>query len=62
MSTKFMPIHHNLCLLSFIDVPDNFYINGLLGIFELHRIELMRSVFVWIYEQSCNCYQVVGIL
>ena len=52
-------IHHNLCPLSFMDVPENLYINGLLGVYELNRIELMRDVFVWTYERSCNRYQVI---
>ena len=52
-------IHHNLCPLSFVDVPDDLYINGLPGVYELNRIELMRDVFVWTYERSCNRYQVV---
>ena len=51
-------IHHNLCPLSFLDVPEDLYINGLLGVYELNRIELM-NVFVWTYERSCNRYQVV---
>ena len=52
-------IHHNLCPLSFVDVPEDLYINGLLGVYELNRIELMRDVFVWTYERSCERYQVV---
>ncbi|MDO9263461.1 MAG: Fic family protein [Desulfosalsimonadaceae bacterium] len=50
-------IRHNLCPLSFMDVPENLYMNGLLGIYELNRIELMRDVFVWTYERSCDRYQ-----
>jgi len=42
-----------------MDVPEDLYVNGLLGVYELNRIELMRDVFVWIYERSCNRYQVV---
>lgn len=52
-------IRHNLCPLSFMDVPEDLYVNGLLGVYELNRIELMRDVFVWTYERSCNRYQVV---
>ena len=48
-----------MCPLSFVDVPEDLYINGLLGIYELNRIELMRDVFVWTYERSCDRYQVV---
>ena len=52
-------IHHNLSPLSFVDVPEDLYIEGLLGVYELNRIELMREVFVWTYERSCDRYQVV---
>jgi len=49
-------IKKNLCPLSFIDVSDQVYINGLLGVYELNRIELLRDVFVWAYERSCFMY------
>jgi hypothetical protein len=52
-------IQHNLCPLSFLDVPEDQYINGLLGVYELNRIELLRDVFIWTYERSCQRYQVV---
>jgi len=52
-------IHHNLCPLSFVDVPEALYVNGLLGIYELNSIELLRDVFVWTYERSCDRYHVV---
>ena len=42
-----------------MDVPEEHYINGLQGVYELNRIELMRDVFVWAYERSCNRYQVI---
>jgi hypothetical protein len=47
---------NHLCPLSFVDVPKQSYVNGLLGIYELNRIELMREVFVWAYERSCLRY------
>lgn len=49
-------IKNNLCPLSFIDVPEEMYINGLLGVYELNRIELLRDVFEWAYERSCFLY------
>ncbi|NGX52946.1 MAG: hypothetical protein KR126chlam5_01253 [Candidatus Anoxychlamydiales bacterium] len=49
-------IKNNLCPLSFIDVPQKDYINGLLGVYELNRIELLRDIFVWAYERSCFLY------
>jgi hypothetical protein len=39
--------------------PEDLYINGLLGVYELNRMELIRDVFVWTYERSCDRYQVV---
>lgn len=47
---------HNLCPLSFIDVPERAYIEGTLGVYELNQIELLRDVFVWAYERSCQRY------
>ncbi len=47
---------HNLCPLAFIDVPEKAYIEGTLGVYELNRIELLRDVFVWAYERSCQRY------
>lgn len=49
-------IRENLCPLSFVDVPEKVYVNGLLGIYELNRIELLREVFVWAYERSSSLY------
>ena len=52
-------IRNNLCPLSFMDVPEDLYFNGLLGVYELNDIALIRDVFVWTYERSCNRYQVI---
>lgn len=49
-------IRENLCPLSFVDVPEQVYVSGLLGIYELNRIELLREVFVWAYERSSSLY------
>ncbi|TLZ23494.1 MAG: Fic family protein, partial [Gammaproteobacteria bacterium] len=35
------------------------YIDGLIGIYELNRVELLRDVFVWAYERSCRRYKTV---
>jgi hypothetical protein len=51
-------IRANLCPLSFVDVPEQTYINGLVGIYELNRIELLCDVFVWAYERSCSRYSI----
>ncbi len=49
-------IRNNLCPLSFIDVPDRAYIDGTLGVYELNQPALLRDVFVWAYERSCQRY------
>lgn len=49
-------IKANLCPLSFMDVPEQSYVEGTLGVYELNRIELLRDVFVWAYERSCQRY------
>ena len=56
-------IKSNLVPLSFIDVPQSEYVDGTLGVYELQRIELLRDVFVWAYERSCQRYGVLrGVL
>lgn len=50
----------NLCPLSFVDVPERAYIAGLLGVYELNRVELLRDVFVWAYERSCQRYVAIS--
>jgi hypothetical protein len=52
-------IKGNLSPLSFIDVPELAYVDALLGVYELNRIELLRDVFVWAYERSCQQYVAV---
>lgn len=52
-------IRHNLCPLTFIDVPERAYIDAMLGLYEQNRIELLRDVFVWAYERSCQQYLAV---
>lgn len=49
-------IRGNLCPLSFVDVPEQAYVSGLLGVYELNRIELLREVFIWAYERSSSLY------
>ena len=52
-------IRHNLCPLSFIDVPQQAYVDAMIGVYELNRIELLGDVFVWAYERSCQQYVAV---
>lgn len=38
-------IRENLSPLSFVDVPERANIDGILGVYELNRTELLRDVF-----------------
>lgn len=59
LSANIPLIKNNLCPLSFIGVPQRSYINGILGVYELNKIELLRDVYVYAYEQSCARYSVL---
>ena len=52
-------IRGNLCPLSFVDMPERAYIDGVLAIYELNRVELLRDVFVWACERSSARYSTV---
>ena len=52
-------IRRNFCPVSFVDVPQRDYVDGLLGIYERNRIELFRDVFVWAYERSAARYSAI---
>ena len=47
-------IKNNLVPLSFIDVSESVHIDGLIGVYEHTRVELLRDVFAWAYERSCR--------
>ena len=53
-------VRYNLCPLSFIDVPQDDYVNGLIGVYELNRIDYLRDVFVWAYQRSAGRYSAVA--
>ncbi|MGK2873803.1 MAG: Fic family protein [Alphaproteobacteria bacterium] len=53
-------IRQNLCPLSFVDVLDVAYLEGIIGVYELNRVELLRDVFVWAYERSCARYSAIS--
>lgn len=52
-------IQNNLCPLSFIDVPEQAYVDGTLGVYEFNQVDLLRDVFIWAYERSCQRYLAV---
>lgn len=52
-------VRHNFCPLSFVDVEADDYVNALIGVYELQRIEYLRDVFVWAYTRSAQRYNAV---
>jgi hypothetical protein len=52
-------IRQNLCPVSFINVPTSAYVEGMLGVYELNRVERLRDVFVSAYSHSCQRYMAV---
>lgn len=49
-------IKNQLSPLSFIDVSEKTYIDGLLGIYEFNDISLLKDLFIWSYERSAHRY------
>jgi hypothetical protein len=47
---------HNLVPISFIGVPEDLYIKGLLAVYELNRTELLKDIFIWACERSADRY------
>ncbi|TWW01819.1 Fic family protein [Chitinophaga pinensis] len=47
---------HNLAPLAFVDVPNDLYIQGMLGVYELNCVDLLKDVFMWAYERSALRY------
>lgn len=52
-------IKANLSPLSFIDVPGDIYIQAMLAVYELNRVELLRDVYMWAYARSAKKYAIV---
>ena len=52
-------IRRNLSPLSFVDVPERAYVDAILAVYELNRLELLRDVYVWAYERSSARYSAV---
>jgi Fic family protein len=46
----------NLAPLSFVDVPRDLYIQGLLGVYERTDVSLLKDVFLYAYEHSAARY------
>jgi Fic/DOC family len=52
-------IKGNLSPLSFVEMPRQIYTEAALGVYELTRIDLLKDVFIWAYEQSAARYAAV---
>ncbi|MDF3054344.1 MAG: Fic family protein [Gammaproteobacteria bacterium] len=52
-------MRHGISPLSFVGVPHDLYIQGMLGVYELNRTDLLKDVFLWAYEQSSKRYAAV---
>jgi Fic family protein len=52
-------VRANLCPISFVGLSESPYVDGLLAVYELNRIELLREVFIWAYEKSSGRYSAV---
>lgn len=52
-------VRKNLCPLAFVDVEEEAYVKGVLGVYELNRIDLIRDVFVRAYRRSCARYAAI---
>jgi hypothetical protein len=37
-------------------VPEQAYVDGTLGVYEFNQVDLLRDVFTWAYERSCQRY------
>lgn len=52
-------IKRNLAPVTFIDVPKEFYVDAMLGVYELNRVDLAVDMFVWAYERSARQYTAI---
>lgn len=52
-------IRENLRPLTFVDVEEKIFVEAVLGVYELRRVELLRDVFAWSYERSCARYSAI---
>ncbi len=53
-------IRGNLCPLSFVEVPERAYVEGTLAVYEHARVDLLRDVFMWAYERSCQNFKAIA--
>lgn len=53
---NFPLLKNNLCPISFIEMPKDLYTYGLFALYEKNDFTLIKEVFIYIYEASCNYY------
>ena len=49
----------NLAPITFADVPKDLYLKGLLAIYELNEVTLLKEIFLWAYERSATKYAAI---
>lgn len=49
----------NLIPLTFVGVPPETYIQAMLGIYEMGRVDMLRDLFIWAYERSTQEYAAI---
>jgi Fic family protein len=59
LSANLPLIQRNLSPLSFVDVTARDYADGILSVYELNRVEVLRDLFAWAYERSAWRYATV---
>jgi Fic family protein len=52
-------IRANLCPLSYIDVTERDYVDGLFGVYEQTNVAILRDVIAWAYERSSARYKAI---
>jgi Fic family protein len=52
-------IRTNLRPLSFMDVEQDVYVKALLGVYEKTDISLIRDLYLWAYQRSCEKYSAI---
>jgi Fic family protein len=52
-------IRTNLRPLSFMDVEQDVYVKALLGVYEKTDISLIRNLYLWAYQRSCEKYSAI---
>jgi fido (protein-threonine AMPylation protein) len=52
-------IKANLVPLTFADVPKDLYVQAMLGVYELNKLELLRDIYLWAYKRSTERYAAV---